>query len=80
MQRSWGRKVCGRNSKETSVAGADWVMGRGEEMRSEGCWGDQVVQSFVGCWEDFGSDPVGREGTGSDLHGSPWRGTDDGQR
>lgn len=60
MQRSWGRKVCGRNSKETSVAGAEWVMGRGEEMRSEGCWGDQVVQSFVGCWEDFGSDPVGR--------------------
>lgn len=81
--------VCGRNSKETSVAGAEWVMGRGEEVRSKGCWGGQVVQSFVGCWEDSGFDPVGRghcgrvvsrEGTGSDLHGSPWWGTVGGQR
>ena len=65
------------------------MMGRGEEVRSEGCWGGQVVQSFVGCWEDSGFDPVGsgrrgrvvsREGTGSDLHGSPWWGTVGGQR
>lgn len=36
MQRSWGGKVCWRKSKETNVAGAEWVMGRGEEVRSGG--------------------------------------------
>lgn len=37
VQRAWGRKVCWRNSQEMNVAGAEWVVGRAEEMRSEAC-------------------------------------------